>query len=187
MRSGPHHGWGEPIRTLVFWRQGSRHHPTRNECMGWFAQIPSSRLGWTNPYTSFLGARVEATSKKERVYVLVRPNPLITCCYDSDGGAIVATPPPCSPVYLKGASLSIYDFKFWWYVRCGEVFFFMFSNFYKLDLHQQNLCVALANLWWSIDMNRFGNWVSFDLVMVSEVHVCGFLNWVYIGPPNCVY
>jgi hypothetical protein len=31
-------GWGEPTRTLVSWRQGFRH-PTRNECMGWFAQI----------------------------------------------------------------------------------------------------------------------------------------------------
>ena len=29
---------GEPTRTLVPWRQGNRH-PTRNECMGWFAQI----------------------------------------------------------------------------------------------------------------------------------------------------
>src|ERR1700738_5298884 len=31
-------GWGEPTRTLVPWRQGFRH-PTRNECMGRFAQI----------------------------------------------------------------------------------------------------------------------------------------------------
>ena len=31
-------GWGEPTRILVPWRQGFRH-PTRNECMGWFAQI----------------------------------------------------------------------------------------------------------------------------------------------------
>ena len=31
-------GWGEPTRTLVPWRQGFRH-PTRNECMGWFALI----------------------------------------------------------------------------------------------------------------------------------------------------
>ena len=31
-------GWGEPTRTLVPWRQGFRHS-TRNECMGWFAQI----------------------------------------------------------------------------------------------------------------------------------------------------
>ena len=30
-------GWGETTRTLVPWRQGFRH-PTRNECMGWFAQ-----------------------------------------------------------------------------------------------------------------------------------------------------
>ena len=34
----PPAGWGEPTRTLVPWRQGFRH-PTRNECMGWFAQI----------------------------------------------------------------------------------------------------------------------------------------------------
>ena len=31
-------GWGETTRTLVPWRGGFRH-PTRNECMGWFAQI----------------------------------------------------------------------------------------------------------------------------------------------------
>ena len=31
-------GWGEPTHTLVPWRQGFRH-PTRNEIMGWFAQI----------------------------------------------------------------------------------------------------------------------------------------------------
>ena len=31
-------GWEEPTRTLVPWRQGFRH-PTRNECMGGFAQI----------------------------------------------------------------------------------------------------------------------------------------------------
>ena len=29
---------GEPTHTLAPWRQGFRH-PTRNECMGWFAQI----------------------------------------------------------------------------------------------------------------------------------------------------
>ena len=32
------HGRGEPTHTLFPWRQGCRH-PTRNECMGWFAQI----------------------------------------------------------------------------------------------------------------------------------------------------
>ena len=31
-------GWGKPICTLVPWRQGFRH-PTRNECIGWFAQL----------------------------------------------------------------------------------------------------------------------------------------------------
>ena len=31
-------GWGERTRTLIPWRQGFRH-PTRNECMHWFAQI----------------------------------------------------------------------------------------------------------------------------------------------------
>ena len=47
-------GWGEPTRTLVSWRQGFRH-PTRNKCMGWFAQIlelhpqmkhPNPIFGW---------------------------------------------------------------------------------------------------------------------------------------------
>ena len=31
-------GWGEPPYTLVPWRQGFKH-PTRNECIGWFAHI----------------------------------------------------------------------------------------------------------------------------------------------------
>ena len=31
-------GWGERTRTLVPWRQGFKH-PTRNECMCWFALI----------------------------------------------------------------------------------------------------------------------------------------------------
>ena len=31
-------GWGEPIHTLVSWRQGFKHS-TKNECMGWFVQI----------------------------------------------------------------------------------------------------------------------------------------------------
>ena len=36
----PTEGRGEPTRTMVPWRQGFRH-PTRNERMGWFAQIPT--------------------------------------------------------------------------------------------------------------------------------------------------
>ena len=32
------YGWVETTRTLVPWRQGYGH-PTRNKCMGWFAQI----------------------------------------------------------------------------------------------------------------------------------------------------
>ena len=46
--------WGEPTRTLVPWRQGFSH-PTRNECMDWFAQItsylpgvPSTKLEYPN-------------------------------------------------------------------------------------------------------------------------------------------
>ena len=31
-------GWDKPTCTLVSWKQGFRH-PTRNKCMGWFAQI----------------------------------------------------------------------------------------------------------------------------------------------------
>ena len=38
-----HLGWGEPTRTLVLWRQGFRHS-TRNECLGWFAQIVLSLI-----------------------------------------------------------------------------------------------------------------------------------------------
>ena len=33
-----HRGWDKTTRTLAPWRQEFRH-PTRNECMGWFAQI----------------------------------------------------------------------------------------------------------------------------------------------------
>ena len=36
-------GWSEPTCTLVLWRQGLRH-PTRNECVGWFAQIGEASL-----------------------------------------------------------------------------------------------------------------------------------------------
>ena len=38
MKLVPLLGWGKPTHTMVPWRQGFRH-PTRNECMGWFAQI----------------------------------------------------------------------------------------------------------------------------------------------------
>ena len=40
------YGWGEPTGTLVPWRQGFRH-PTKNECMSWFAQtgsLPSATI-----------------------------------------------------------------------------------------------------------------------------------------------
>ena len=64
-------GWGKPTGTLVPWRQGFRH-PTRNECMGWFAKIFFNphwlsrwvcvllfkQLGRTDPYIGFLEARV---------------------------------------------------------------------------------------------------------------------------------
>ena len=45
---------GEPTRTMVPWRQGFRH-PTRNKCMGWFAQIlgiPVSLFIWFTEPTS---------------------------------------------------------------------------------------------------------------------------------------
>ena len=35
----PFAGQSEPTRTLISWKQGFRH-PTRNEYMDWFAQIP---------------------------------------------------------------------------------------------------------------------------------------------------
>ena len=40
-------GWGDTTCTLIPWRQGFRHS-TRNECMGWFAQIllKWARLPW---------------------------------------------------------------------------------------------------------------------------------------------
>ena len=41
------HGWGKPNRTLVPWRQRFRR-PTRNECMGWFAQIKLHHINKAN-------------------------------------------------------------------------------------------------------------------------------------------
>ena len=46
MRRSDIKGWGEPTRTLVPWRQGFRH-PTRNECMRWFAQIDIKEVDFT--------------------------------------------------------------------------------------------------------------------------------------------
>ena len=44
---------------------------------------------------------------------------------------------------------------------------FMFSNIYLLDLHNE-MCVALANLQWSITKNQTGDWTSQYLVMLIK-------------------
>ena len=49
----PCDNWGEPTRTVVPWRQGFRHS-TRNECMGWFAQIPCDFRNFTITYISLV-------------------------------------------------------------------------------------------------------------------------------------
>ena len=46
-------------------------------------------------------------------------------------------------------------------------FFFKFSNFYQLDLHNKT-CVALANLRWSIIKNCIETWTSPHLVKVIK-------------------
>ena len=45
----------------------------------------------------------------------------------------------------------------------------MFSNFYRLDLHNKKTHVTLANLRWNIYKNWIENQTSLDLVMVIEV------------------
>ena len=50
-------GWDETTCILVSWRQGFRH-PTRNECMSWFAQIWIEGLGRNNMYIGSLEVRV---------------------------------------------------------------------------------------------------------------------------------
>ena len=49
--------------------------------------------------------------------------------------------------------------------------YFMFSNFYRLHLHN-NTRVAIANLWWNICKN----WTPFDLVML-ENRKCMFVGF----------
>ena len=48
---------------------------------------------------------------------------------------------------------------------CSSDFFFMFSNFYRLDLHNK-LCVASMNLQCSISKNWIEDQISHDFVMV---------------------
>ena len=49
---GKDKGLGKPTHTLVPWRQGFRHS-TRNECMGWFAQIEGRTHGVTLMWVLF--------------------------------------------------------------------------------------------------------------------------------------
>ena len=48
--------------------------------------------------------------------------------------------------------------------------FFMFSNFYRLDLHNKTR-VALANLQSNIFENQIENWIFPYLVMII-IHAC---------------
>ena len=47
-------GWGETTCILVPWKQGFRY-PTRNECMGWFAQISCAVSGVADLDTTKFG------------------------------------------------------------------------------------------------------------------------------------
>jgi hypothetical protein len=46
---------GKPTCTLVPWRQGFKH-PTKNECMGWFAQISSTHPNFLSIITYYITA-----------------------------------------------------------------------------------------------------------------------------------
>ena len=58
-------GWDEPIRTLVPLRQGFMRHPTRNKCMGWFAQIPTRFGRWLGQHEKSLSLDRESASLYE--------------------------------------------------------------------------------------------------------------------------
>lgn len=45
-------------------------------------------------------------------------------------------------------------------------FYFMFSNFNWLDLHEK-MCVALTKLWWSINQNWIDTQTSSYLVVID--------------------
>ena len=65
-------------------------------------------------------------------------------------------------------------------------FFFTFSNFCWLDLHNKT-CVRLAILRWSFSKNWIENQTSSDLVMIiGSAYLLKSLT-EYIGPPNCVH
>jgi hypothetical protein len=55
--------------------------------------------------------------------------------------------------------------------ECYLVFFFMFSNFYPLDL-QNETCVTIENLKGSMSTNGIENGPHLIQYWLSEVHVC---------------
>ena len=69
------------------------------------------------------------------------------------------------------------------WVLCGP--FSMFSNFYRLDLHNTS-CIVLANLRRRICKKQIGNWTSHALVMVMGSACFDFFDRC-MGPPNCVH
>ena len=64
--------------------------------------------------------------------------------------------------------------------------FYMFSNFHNLDLNNKT-CVAIANMWWSINNSWIENWTSLDLVIIirSACFLIPSLN--KLGFHNCVH
>lgn len=69
------------------------------------------------------------------------------------------------------------------YFGCYLVHLFLFS-FYWSDLRPQT-CVALSNLWWSINKNQIENQTSPELVMIIRMNVCWFLGWIYRSSQFC--
>ena len=79
-------------------------------------------------------------------------------------------------------------------MRCVGVIWFvlMFANFYQLNLYNK-ICVALANLWWSIGKTWIENRTSLVLYWLLRVHICWLLDlihrssWIAFGVINDIW
>ena len=93
----------------------------------------------------------------------------------------------CSPcLVLSCVRLHCFDFLCFEVCVSHSVSCFLFSNFYRLDLHNQTW-IALTNVWWSISKNRIENQTSFDLVMGTG-SACLFDFLInYLGLPKCIH
>ena len=71
---------------------------------------------------------------------------------------------------------------------CYSTFFFMFSNFYRLDLENKNLCHIISKSImkhlqesdWKSDLHQF------SCMIIESARVVGSVAG-YIGPPNYVH